>query len=228
VSEPLAERLKSETRELHRAAERSAFMSALLRGRLERGAYALLLRSLHEIYAALEAGLDAHAGHPQLARVWCPALARSAALERDLCGLAGRLWSSELDVQPAARQHALHLQRLSREAPAALLGHAYVRYLGDLSGGQLIAPIVERSLQLPAGDATRFYDFGGAALAAQRARDFRDGLAAIDDRGPLADALVAEARLAFDLHLRLFDELALAADRAPRLQPSDASPRSRA
>lgn len=227
MSEPLAERLKSETLELHRAAERSAFMSALLRGRLERSAYALMLRSLHEIYAALEAGLDAHAGHPQLARVWCPALARRAALERDLCALVGKGWSTELGAQPAARRHALHLQRLAREAPAALLGHAYVRYLGDLSGGQLLAPIVERSLQLPPGDATRFYDFGGASLATQRALDFRDGLAAIDDGGRLADTLVAEARLAFDLHLRLFDELALAADLA-KLQPSDASPRSRA
>lgn len=225
MSESLAERLKSETRELHRAAERSDFMSALLRGRLGRGAYALLLRSLHEIYAALEAGLDAHAEEPTLAAVWHPALARRLALERDLCRLAGQRWSTDLAPRPAALRHARRLQRLAAEAPGLLAAHAYVRYLGDLSGGQLLAPIVERSLQLDAGEATGFYDFGGADAAAGRARAFRDSLADIDDRGPGADALVAEAKLAFGLHIELFGELALAADLAA--QPPDASPRSR-
>lgn len=226
MSEPLAERLKSETRDLHRAAERSDFMAALLRGRLGRDAYVLLLRSLHEIYAALEAGLDAQERDPRLASLWHPALARRGALERDLCQLAGTGWATDLAPRPAALRHARHLQRLAREAPDLLAAHAYVRYLGDLSGGQLLASIVERSLQLPAGEATRFYDFGGAASAAQRAQAFREQLAALDDRGPGADALVAEASLAFGLHLDLFSELALAAGLPA--QPSDASPRSRA
>lgn len=225
VSQTLAERLKSETGELHRAAERSCFMSALLRGRLDRRAYALLLRSLHEVYASLEAGLDAHATHPQLAPLWCPGLARRTALEGDLDRLAGRSWAVGLEARPAARRHAMRLQQLAREAPGLLAAHAYVRYLGDLSGGQMLAPIVERSLQLQPGEATRFYDFGGATATAQRARELRDGLAAIDDQGPLADAQVAEAKLAFGLHLDLFGELASVAGLSD--QASEASPRSR-
>ena len=110
----LAERLRDATRELHAQAERSGVMRTLLRGELGRGDYALLLRNLHAIYAALEAALAQHGGHPVLAPVDDPALRRRAALEADLALLAGADWAE----RPAAGAG----QRRLRATPAGLRG----------------------------------------------------------------------------------------------------------
>ncbi len=207
MSSRLAERLRAETRELHTLAERSPFMSALLRGRMERAAYVALLRNLQAIYAALEPALRRHAAHPALAPLHDPALARGESLQDDLAVVDPGTGGDD-PVQPATLRYVQRLRELDAERPELLLAHAYVRYLGDLSGGQLLSGIVARSLDLPPDRGVAFYDFGDADAAAALARSFRHGLAAavIDDE----DAVVAEARLAFEWHRRLFEELAAA------------------
>lgn len=199
----LAARLKDETRELHRAVERTAFVRALLHGTLEPGRYVLLLRSLHGLYAALEAGLEAHAADPRLAPFAEPALRRRAPLEGDLQALAGPGWRS-LPTVPAAVRYIARLDALAAREPLRLAAHAYVRYLGDLSGGQLLAGIVARRI----GSATAFYGFGDAAAVARCADALRLGLDGLGADPAVADAVVAEARTAFVLHGELFDELA--------------------
>ena len=58
----LAESLRDATWPQHRTVERRPFLQALLRGQLDRSAYCLMLRSLHEIYTALERNLAHLAG----------------------------------------------------------------------------------------------------------------------------------------------------------------------
>ncbi|MCE9656969.1 MAG: biliverdin-producing heme oxygenase [Burkholderiales bacterium] len=207
MSSRLAERLRAETRELHTLAERSPFMSTLLRGRMDRSAYVALLRNLQAIYAALEPALRRHAAHPALAALHDPALARSESLRDDLAVVDSGARADD-PVQPATLRYVERLRELDAERPELLLAHAYVRYLGDLSGGQLLSGIVARSLGLPSGRGVAFYDFGDADATAALAGTFRHGLATavIDDE----DAVVAEARLAFEWHRRLFEELAAA------------------
>ena len=72
----LAQRLKAETRALHTAAERSRFMSVLLRGQMGRAPCCALLRNLHSIYAALEPALARRALHPVI-RIFTPSKPRS-------------------------------------------------------------------------------------------------------------------------------------------------------
>ena len=210
MNAPLAERLKSETRTLHTAAERSVFMGELLRGRLERAAYGALLRNLHAVYAVLEPALERHAGHPAVAPIYLPPLWRTPALEHDLAALHGLRWAEELALQPAAAAYVDRLREIDRSQPDLLLAHAYVRYLGDLSGGQMLRQIVAKSFPHDGSAAVAFYDFGDALATQALTQAFRAGLAAVtvDDRQ--AEALVREARLSFGLHQRLFDELAAA------------------
>lgn len=219
MSLSLAERLKIETRALHTAAERSALMGLLLRGRMQRPAYAALLRNLHGIYAVLEPALARHSSHAVLAPVWLPALWRTHALERDLHELHGSGWSVELALQPAAVRYAARLRELDATRPALLLAHAYVRYLGDLSGGQMLRNIVAASPALDAANAVAFYDFGDAAGTRELTLAFRAGLGSVAVDDALSTALVDEAQWAFELHRRLFDELMAAcaqADQAAR------------
>jgi heme oxygenase len=202
----LAERLRTDTRALHVEAERAGAMRSLLRGELGMAGYCALLRNLHAIYAALEPALDRQATHPVLATMPLQPLYRQAALAADLHRLQGAGWR-DLAVLPATATYVQRLRTVEASDPVLLLAHAYVRYLGDLSGGQLLRGIVLRMLG-PAGEgATGFYDFGDAAAVAAHAASFRQRLRALPLTGDAASHLVAEARRAFGLHVELFEAL---------------------
>lgn len=205
MTDGLAQRLRDGTRTLHADAERSPFMAALLRGRMERTAYAALLQNLHAIYDAMEPALARHAAHPALARLELATLARLPSLRSDLARIADPSEATS-DLRPATLRYVARLQELDAARPELLLAHAYFRYLGDLSGGQLLRGIVARSPGLAPRAGTAFYEFGDAVPASAMAAAFRASLdgAVVDD----PDAVVAEAQLAFQWHRELFDELA--------------------
>lgn len=204
---PLAARLRAATKDLHHAVERAGVMRSLLRGQLPRGGYVALLRNLHAIYAELEPALARQAGHPQLQAVHQPLLARAPSLAQDLSALHGPAWALELPLQPAAEAYAAHLAQLAGSRPGLLAAHAYVRYLGDLSGGQMLAGIVSRAFQLPPAQGVAFYDFGPPEQVAGLARALRQGLDRIARDDAEADALVDEACAAFERHRQLFEQL---------------------
>ncbi|WP_295683271.1 heme oxygenase (biliverdin-producing) [uncultured Nevskia sp.] len=206
LSTSLATRLRSATGSLHREVEGSPLIANLLRGALDRAGYCLMLRNLQPIYAALEARLPALAEDPVIACIFDPVLARLPALEADLVTLHGADWPS-LPLQVAAKIYQGHLLQL--DAPG-LVAHAYVRYLGDLAGGQMLARIVRRALSLEGDRGTAFYAFPspGAAVLGQC---FRDGLDRIVLLEAALDRIVDEACLGFRWHGDLFR--ALGADR---------------
>lgn len=196
--------LKTATAPLHRRVERSAFMSSLLRGQLDRAAYVLLLHNLQALYAALEDALAAHAGTPSVGPVVMPELFRSRALAADLQALGAA------PPPPLARATQTYVQRLdeiSATQPALLVAHAYVRYLGDLNGGQALRRVVARSLSLADDAGTGFYDFGDAAARQRLERAFRAGLESAAAHQPNLQVLADEALDAFERHEQLFEEL---------------------
>ena len=215
MSMGLAQRLRDGTQPLHSLTERAGIMPNLLRGTLPAMGFHHLQRNLHVVYAALEPALAAHASHPALAPLHQPLLARCSALGHDLADLHGPDWASALPVLPAASVYAQRLQRLADHDPAALAAHAYVRYLGDLAGGQALRRVVRRAYNLTGEAGTRFFDFGSAEQVKALAQQFRSGL----DAAPLApaqvDALVLEAQWAFGQHARLFEALVAVSAAAP-------------
>ena len=201
-----SERLRDHTRDLHRAAERSPFMARLLAGRLDRAGYIAFLAQMQVMYAALETELDRGAHHPALAALRLPGLFRSSALAADLAVLR-REHGPQPGVEPVAAAYAQRLHDLGRSHPERLLAHAYVRYLGDLSGGQMLRRVVARNPALGGGQGVAFYDFGDPLATRALTESFRAGLGAIRPGLAEADALVAEAQAAFVLHEHLFREL---------------------
>lgn len=232
VASPAAElpdRLRLATRELHIAAERSGLMATLLGGRIERDAYLRLLRNLHAVYAALEPALarQASAGSEHLAPApgaWAffaePVLHRTAAIASDLVLLHGPAWPDELALTEAAATYAARLQRLASEGSPALVAHAYVRYLGDLHGGQVLKRRVALALGLPGDAGLAFYEFGPAEGLPALRTAFRTALGSLPLTGPEVDGVVEEARWGFAQHIRLFAELAVAPDEASHTPPN--------
>lgn len=207
IAVPLPERLRLETRELHAASERSGVMAALLQGRLQRRAYAALLRNLHALYAALESGLAAHQADAVIGGLHLPRLFRAAALASDLELLQGAGWRDQLPIEPAAAGYVQRLQALEASGSPALVAHAYVRYLGDLHGGQILKRLVARQLALPEGRGTDFYDFGAEEQVLALRQHLRQTLAALRPGEAGQDLIVAEARWSFQQHIHLFEEL---------------------
>ncbi|RZJ22935.1 MAG: biliverdin-producing heme oxygenase [Haliea sp.] len=209
MTESLAARLRDATSELHRQAERTPFMAALLRGRLDSPAYCTLLRNLEEIYDALEGGLHRHAGHPAISPLGLMALQRSETLREDLQALHGSAWREELKRMPACARYTARLREIAARDPALLVAHAYVRYLGDLSGGQILKDIVSRSLRLaPLARGTAFYEFGPPERVAMLAQQLRTSIDRAGQASGSSAAMVQEARHSFELHCDLFGELA--------------------
>ena len=208
----LPEALRHGTRALHTEVERSDFMRVLLRGQMERAAYLQLLRNLHALYDSLESALVTCREHPLLALLHDARLFRTPALARDLETLHGPGWSGAIGIQPACETYRTRLQNLARSAPELLVAHAYVRYLGDLSGGQQLKRIVSRSLGLPEGttEGIAFYDFGDEAQTAALTGSFRERLARLPAGTRDIAGIVAEAQDAFGRHRQLFEQLASA------------------
>lgn len=209
----LSERLKAATRQAHGQAERGALMQRLMAGQLPLLAYCQLLQQLQALYDALEAGLAGPAGHPMLARL-CPAeLWRGPALAQDLShllALAGSPADEPMPVPallPATQAYVQRLQQLAAEAPWLLMAHAYVRYLGDLYGGQMLGRRLRQQHGLADGAGTRFYEFGDAARVQALIQDFRATLDALGLNPADEDALLAEACEAFERHEQLFAQL---------------------
>jgi heme oxygenase len=202
----LAVRLRDATQPMHRLAERSAFMRGLMRGDVAPQVYVRFLRNLHALYDALERELDRHASLPLLAPVRMPELFRTTALVEDLCHLHGHGWAT-LALADAMKDYVARIRELGSEHPGLLAAHAYIRYMGDLSGGQLVGDVVRRALVLDHGAGTAFYRFAeGSDIPAlkQRFRTALDGLP-LDETA--CGAILDEANGAFEMHVRLFEEL---------------------
>lgn len=120
----------------------------------------------------MESALRSHSQHPVLSPIYQPSvLDRADSLSSDIAYFLGNSdWKSSplfASLQRAPPPPlAAYVKRLTELAAsestcALLLAHAYVRYLGDLSGGQIIRRRLVKAYDLPAtGEGVRFYIFG--------------------------------------------------------------------
>ncbi|GAA2275560.1 heme oxygenase [Streptomyces ruber] len=200
--------IRTASHEQHTEAETSTFMSDLLGGRLGVDAYTRYTEQLYFVYAALESGARELAGDPVAGPFVQPELMRLAALERDLEHLRGPGWRSTLAALPATRAYADRVAECARTWPGGYVAHHYTRYLGDLSGGQIIRDRAERTWGFARkGDGVRFYVFEDIANPAAFKRAYRELL----DRVPADDLekqrIVTECRQAFALNTAVFRAL---------------------
>lgn len=181
-------------------------MQALLARRISRHGYTLLLHNLHALYAALEQQL-LEEPDVQGWRTVVEPLRRTAALQADLRAL-GVPRADALPLDPTAVQYCARLATLRGAAAHRLAAHVYVRYLGDLHGGQVLAPLVRALFGLSGPEGTRFYDFGDAD-AVQRSRSaVRHALGTLSLTDAQADEVVDEAVWSFAAHCEMFEGIA--------------------
>lgn len=200
--QPLSSRLRAETRQAHQDAERSRFMARFLRGGVGQEAYIGYLASLLPLYEALE---SAWPDQPEWLRAIHPkGVLRADALRRDL----DHLHEGVDDPAPVAQAEALAERiRAVAGSPHLWLAHAYVRYLGDLSGGQALAGIVARTLSIPGPAGLSFYRFPDLSSPSDFKESYRSGLDAAPLTPAEVDETVSEALASFQAHQAIFGAL---------------------
>ena len=207
----LLEALRARTRDLHVRAERSGIIADMLKGRCTRGDYARLLRSLLPVYQALEQKLVGCAWSSAVAPIVFPELERAAAIAADLHYLP----LGQEDQLPAVARYVSAIATASEGDGSRLIAHAYARYLGDLSGGQILSRLLARSLDLPL-EALSFYAFPAISDLGAFKLDYRAAIDRAGDESEDFDAVVEEGALAFELNIDL--SLALQADVAQSIR----------
>lgn len=205
-AENLSARLRSATRDEHERTEQAPFVLALLDGRLDRGAYSALLEQSYFFYSVLEEAGERWRGDPVVGPFVSDSLARGAALEADLGWLLGDGWRDQLAPLPATQRYMDRLREVCFSSRSRFVAHHYTRYLGDLSGGQIIRSKL-RSIYGLTFDGVQFYIFDRI----RKPKLFKDGYRRLLDDAPWdpreESNLVAEANEAFRLNRGVFDDL---------------------
>ena len=206
VREPLSTLLRSGSQQEHREAESSSFMSELVAGRVNAAGYARYLGSLRRVYAALEQ-VGEELRHDEVAGpVVDPALERLAAIDADLVAWGSSPEAAEAIDSPATDAYVDRVLA-SRAWGGLFVAHHYTRYLGDLSGGQVIGRVLTREHDLEPGEGVAFYRFEQIP----KPKPYKDRYRAALDALPLTDAerarVLDEVRAVFALNGDLFTEL---------------------
>jgi heme oxygenase len=135
-------------------------------------------------------------------------LARTQELERDLAHLGGPHWRSGLEPLPATAEYAARIEECVRNWPAGLVAHHYTRYLGDLSGGQIVRGMAEKTWGFDRrGDGVRFYVFESIPNPAAFKREYRALLDALPADDLDKQRVVDECKHAYGLNAAVLGDL---------------------
>lgn len=206
MSHELATQLREGTQKAHTMAENTTFIRCFLGGVVNPQSYRKLVSNLYFVYSALEEELTKHRDHEVLKNLFFPELWRKSSLEADLEYYYGADWRSQVTPSPACAKYLQRLQEVSTQDPILLVGHAYTRYMGDLSGGQVLKKIAKQAMGL--GDrGTAFYEFEGIRNHGEFKKQYRAAMNNLPLSAEECDRVVAEANHAFHLNMDMFREL---------------------
>ncbi len=207
MSEGLALQLREGTRQSHTMAENVGFIKCFLKGVVDRKAYSKYVGNFYFVYSTLEECFTQHRDHPMVGKLYYPELWRKSSIEQDLDYFCGSNWRETLTPSPACQEYVQRIQTISETDPVLLVAHAYTRYIGDLSGGQILKNIAKRAMGLPDGCGTAFYDFEQIKHEGKFKKEYRAVLDSLPVDQETVERIVAEANHAFVLNMKLFREL---------------------
>lgn len=203
-----SEQLRAASWEAHEHAARAPFMKALVAGELPRERFADLVAQQYFAYDVLEEAGRAMAGDPVAGPFVDRRLERVPALEADLAFLVGPGWRSAVAPTDRTRAYVARLREVCFDWPGGFVAHHYVRYLGDLSGGQHLGRIAARRYDLADGDGVRFYDFAELGDLDAYKEAYRAGLDAAPWTVEEQQRIIDEILRAYQLNADVLYDLA--------------------
>lgn len=174
--------LKELTWENHKSAERKAFASILMSGKIDPALYHRYLINQFYNYVALEYKMP-------LVELGLSGISRSELISEDIIELEDMygLDRADVSISQSTKDYAEYCENLFENDKDGLLAHMYVRHFGDMYGGAMIAKRIPGS-----GKMYEFHD--------------KEGLK-VKVRALLNDSMAPEANRCFEFAIRLFEEL---------------------
>ncbi|XP_071387298.1 heme oxygenase 2a [Centroberyx affinis] len=205
----LSEMLAEGTKESHDRAENCQFVKDFLRGRIRRELFKRGTVALYFVYSALEEEIEKNKDHPLFAPIYFPTeLHRCEALARDLEYFYGEDWQSQIRLSPGTEPYVDRIHQVGEKDPVLLVAHSYTRYMGDLSGGQILKKVAQRALKLPStGEGLNFYQFEGIHSHSGFKQLYRSRMNELELDAKTKERIVAESNLAFGFNMMVFTEL---------------------
>lgn len=204
----LSQELHDATTLAHEKAENSTFIADLIGGKRSAADFQRLQEQAWFFYSALEEAtrhFRAHSSSEVVQALLDPRLERQAALEQDLDVLVGdSSWRTTVEPLSATQRYVQRLTAI--ESLPELVAHHYVRYLGDLSGGQVIATMMRRHYDVDPA-ALNFYAFPEIGKMKPYKDNYRSLLNQLDFDAEQRALALAEADVAFELNSAVFQDL---------------------
>jgi len=170
--------LKDLTWEHHKNAERQAFVKELMSGNISKKRYGTFLFNLHPQYNLLETFAMLHG---------LVDFRQAPKIHADYQEIWAEFNPHQPPLLPVVKEYMDHLLTI-KDDPEKLMAHLYVRHMGDLSGGQMIAKRVP-------GEG-RLYKF-----------DEDTGVLKDRIREKLNDNMAEEAKICFDFATKMFQQM---------------------
>jgi heme oxygenase len=193
----------------HSDSEGATFMEDIMRQRASVEDYAAMVAQHYFVYVALEEAARQLAADPRFAVFHPEALVRLPAIEADLEHLLGPAWRDRIEAVPATEDYAVRIAELAAEGwLPGIVAHHYTRYLGDLSGGQMIARAVAQQHGFDRAGVA-FYDFAELGSIPTFKADYREALNALGESLDEAEKqrVIDEVRAAYGFNTRTFLDL---------------------
>lgn len=207
MSVNLATMLREGTKKSHTMAENVGFVKCFLKGVVEKKSYRKLVADLYFVYSAMEEEMEKLKDHEILSKIYFPKLNRKQSLESDLNFYFGKNWQDEIRISDSAKDYVERIREISQTQPELLVAHSYTRYLGDLSGGQILKKISQKAMNLSDGEGTSFYEFADISDEKAFKDTYRQAMNDLPVDMEMAEQIVEEANDAFGLNMRVFQEL---------------------
>ena len=202
-----AMQLKQGTKKSHTMAENTGFVRQFLKGVVDEMNYRQLVANFYFIYQALESEMENLKDDPYVGPLRLNGLARKDALIKDLEWYYGDNWKDTIRPTEQAQRYVARIHEVAHESPRLLVGHHYTRYMGDLSGGQILKGIAKNAMGLQ-DRGLDFYEFPEITDKKGFKESYRSVL---NDWLPCdqadVDAIIVEANYAFRLNMYMFDEI---------------------
>jgi heme oxygenase len=207
MTSKLATQLREGTSKSHTMAENVNFIKSFLGGVIDKGSYTEMLSKLYFVYEAIENAMEKNKDHEYIKPIYFPELNRTDSLKEDLIFHYGEDWLENVTLSKATLDYVNRINTVSKEKPELLVAHAYTRYLGDLSGGQILKKIAQRSMGLEGNKGLAFYEFNEVSDEAQFKLNYKAALDSLPIKENEASQIIAEANTAFTLNMNIFSEL---------------------
>ena len=206
---PFSQALRERTRSGHSQSEGASFMDDLMTGKGSRDDYIALVAQHYFIYEALEAAAAAMADDAVARSFISPHLTRLPALEADLQFLLGDDWRDQISPLPTTAAYVERITTVAATWNGGFVAHHYTRYLGDLSGGQIIRTLMQRQFGFET-NGVGFYLFDQIAKPKEFKELYRDQLDAVAWDDEERERVIDEVMIAYRFNTELFVDLAKA------------------